>query len=81
MPIGDSTLTSRCPRTGRFVRTCRGTVLQYVENKVPLALKGSVTARATFSFKPEHGNGNIVQNCQAEAVKKVGVSTTRMLFK
>ena len=32
-PIGDS-----------FVRTCRGTVLQYVENKVPLALKRSVAA-------------------------------------
>ena len=44
MPIGDSTLTSRWPRTGRFVRTCRGTVLQYVENKVPLALKRCVAA-------------------------------------
>ena len=44
MPIGDSTPTSRWPRTVRFVRTCRGTVLQYVENKVPLALKRSVAA-------------------------------------
>ena len=44
MPIGDSTPTSRCQSTGRFVRTCRGTVLQYVENKVPLALKRSVAA-------------------------------------
>ena len=44
MPIGDSTPTSRWPRTGPFVRTCRRTVLQYVENKVPLALKWSVAA-------------------------------------
>ena len=44
MPIGDSTPTSRWPRTGPFVRKCRGTVLQYVENKVPLALKRSVAA-------------------------------------
>ena len=44
MLIGDSTPTSRWPRTGRFVRICRGTVLQYVENKVPLALKRSVAA-------------------------------------
>ena len=44
MPIGDSTPTSRWPRTGQFVRTCRGTVLQYVENKVPLALKRNVAA-------------------------------------
>ena len=41
---GHSTPTSRWPTTGRFVRTCRGTVLQYVENKVPLALKRSVAA-------------------------------------
>ena len=44
-PIGDSTPTSRWPRTGRFVRTCRGTVLQYVEHKVPRALKRNVAAR------------------------------------
>ena len=40
----ESTLTSRWPRTGRFVRTCQGTVLQYVENKDPLAPKRSVAA-------------------------------------
>ena len=45
MPIGDSTPTSKWPRTGRIVRTCRGTVLRYVENMVPLALKRSVAAR------------------------------------
>ena len=44
MPIGDSTPTSRWPRTGRFVQTCRGTVPQYLENKVPVALKLSVAA-------------------------------------
>ena len=38
------TPTSRWPRTGRFVRTCRVTVLQYAENKVPLALKRSIAA-------------------------------------
>ena len=43
-PIGDSTPTSRWQRTGHFVRTCRGTVLQYVENNVPLALKRSIAA-------------------------------------
>ena len=41
MPIGNSTPTSRWPKTERFVRTCRGTMLPYVENKVPLALKRS----------------------------------------
>ena len=45
MPIGDSTPTSRWPRTGRFVRTCWRTVLQYVENNAPLALKRSVAAQ------------------------------------
>ena len=44
MPIRDSTPTSRWPRTGRFVRTCWRTVLQYVENKIPLTLKRSVAA-------------------------------------
>ena len=49
MPNGDSTPTSRWSRTGRFVRTCRGTVLQYVENKVPLALKRNVAAHGVLN--------------------------------
>ena len=51
--IGDSTPTSRWPRTGPFVRTCRGTVLRYVENKVPLALKYIYMYIYIYGSKPD----------------------------
>ena len=66
---GNSTPTSRWPKTGCFVGTCRGYVLQYVENKVPLALKRSAAAHRFLNkicFNEGYLSGPKVCRCNLE---------------